>query len=142
MFVGVAMVLARLKKQPEIHPVPKLLGFAALPVNSISFDQAFHRLIGHEGGYSDDRRDPGNWTKGKIGAGILKGTKYGLAANTYPNLDIKNLTLAQAKEIYKKTGGTSWVATVCIRPLHSNFGTLQLMLVRVERLKNSSRLQV
>jgi hypothetical protein len=46
MFVGVAMVLARLKKQPEIHPVPKLLGFAALPVNSISFDQAFHRLTG------------------------------------------------------------------------------------------------
>jgi hypothetical protein len=56
-FVGVAMVLARLKKQPEIHPVPKLLGFAALPVNSITFDQAFQRLIGHEGGYSDDSRD-------------------------------------------------------------------------------------
>lgn len=102
MFVGVAMVLARLKKQPEIHPVPKLLGFAALPVNSITFDQAFQRLIGHEGGYSNDERDPGNWTGGKIRVGKLKGTKFGLAANTYPNLDIKNITLAQAKEIYKK----------------------------------------
>lgn len=102
MFVGVSMVLARLKKQPEMYPVPKLLGFAALPTNSITFDQAFQRLIGHEGGYSDDRRDPGNWTKGKVGMGTLKGTKFGLAANTYPNLDIKNITLAQAKEIYKK----------------------------------------
>jgi len=34
--------------------------------------------------------------------GTLKGTKFGLAAKSYPNLDIKNITLAQAKEIYKK----------------------------------------
>ncbi|MFN0297757.1 glycoside hydrolase family 108 protein [Acinetobacter albensis] len=68
----------------------------------MTFDQAFERLIGHEGGYSIDSKDPGNWTGGKVGVGILKGTKYGIAANTYPNLDIKNLTLAQAKQIYKK----------------------------------------
>ncbi|WP_166168462.1 glycoside hydrolase family 108 protein [Acinetobacter sp. SA01] len=68
----------------------------------MTFDEAFRRLIGHEGGYSKDSRDPGNWTLGKVGVGTLKGTKYGLAANTYPNLDIKNLTLEQAKEIYKK----------------------------------------
>lgn len=90
------------KYQPELHPEPTVLGFAKLPVDSISFDEAFRRLIGHEGGYSNDRRDPGNWTLGKVGSGVLKGTKFGLAANTYPNLDIKNLTLAQAKAIYKK----------------------------------------
>lgn len=90
------------KYQPELHPEPTVLGFAKLPVDSITFDEAFRRLIGHEGGYSTDRRDPGNWTGGRVGVGTLKGTKFGLAANTYPNLDIKNLTLAQAKAIYKK----------------------------------------
>ena len=68
----------------------------------ITFDKAFERLIAHEGGYSDDARDPGNWTGGKVGVGTCKGTKYGLAANTYPNLDIKNLTIEQAKAIYKR----------------------------------------
>jgi lysozyme family protein len=68
----------------------------------MNFDKAFERLIAHEGGYSDDSRDPGNWTGGKVGVGTCKGTKYGLAANTYPNLDIKNLTIEQAKEIYKR----------------------------------------
>lgn len=68
----------------------------------MNFEKAFERLIGHEGGYSTDRNDPGNWTGGKVGSGTLKGTKYGIAANTYPNLDIKNLTIEQAKTIYKK----------------------------------------
>lgn len=68
----------------------------------MNFEKAFERLIGHEGGYSTDRNDPGNWTGGKVGKGIFKGTKYGIAANTYPNLDIKNLTIEQAKAIYKK----------------------------------------
>lgn len=68
----------------------------------MNFEKAFERLIGHEGGYSTDRNDPGNWTGGKVGIGVFKGTKYGIAANTYPNLDIKNLTIDQAKSIYKK----------------------------------------
>lgn len=88
--------------QPELHPEPTILGLASLDRTAITFDEAFKRLIGHEGGYSTRRDDPGNWTGGKVGVGILKGTKYGIAANTYKNLDIKNLTLAQAKEIYKR----------------------------------------
>lgn len=68
----------------------------------MDFDTAFDRLISHEGGYSDDPKDPGNWTGGKCGVGELKGTKFGLAANTYGHLDIKNLTLAQAKDIYRE----------------------------------------
>ncbi len=90
------------KYQPELHPEPTVLGFASIPADSITFDEAFRRLVGHEGGYSTDKRDAGNWTGGKVGVGTLKGTKFGLAANTYPSLDIKNITLAQAKEIYKK----------------------------------------
>lgn len=68
----------------------------------INFDVAFSRLISHEGDFTDDPRDDGNWTGGKQGRGELKGTKFGIAANTYPHLDIKNLTLAQAKSIYKE----------------------------------------
>lgn len=68
----------------------------------MNFDQAFKLVIGHEGNYTDNRSDPGNWTGGKVGSGTLKGTKYGIAANSYPNLNIKNLTLDQAKAIYKR----------------------------------------
>lgn len=108
-------IIGKKKYQPELHPEPTILGFAKLPTDSISFDEAFRRLIGHEGGYTKDSRDPGNWTGGKVGVGILKGTKYGIAANTYPNLDIKNLTLAQAKEIYKK----DWWDKLGANGLHS-----------------------
>ena len=36
----------------------------------MNFEIAFQRLIGHEGGYSNDRNDPGNWTGGKEGVGL------------------------------------------------------------------------
>ncbi len=67
--------------------------------NPTGFDILFDRLIGHEGGLSMDKADPGNWTGGRPYIGKLKGTKYGIASNTYPDLDIPNLTLDQAKEI-------------------------------------------
>ena len=67
-----------------------------------NFNKAFDRVIGHEGGFTDDPRDRGNWTSGTCGVGECKGTKYGLAAMTYPTLDIRNLTLDQAKAIYKR----------------------------------------
>ncbi|TCB37631.1 secretion activator protein [Acinetobacter sp. ANC 4910] len=68
----------------------------------MTFEQAFDRLIGHEGKFTDDKNDRGNWTTGIIGKGILRGTKYGISAMTYPDFDIKNLTLDQAKGIYKR----------------------------------------
>lgn len=65
------------------------------------------------GGWTINPNDPGNWTGGRKGVGELKGTKYGIAANTYPNLDIKNLTLAEADAIYirdywPKAWGDDW----------------------------------
>lgn len=66
----------------------------------MNFDQAFERVIGHEGGFDDNPKDRGNWTSGKIGVGQLKGTKYGVSAATYPTLDIANLTLEDAKRLY------------------------------------------
>ena len=68
----------------------------------ITFDEAFDRLISHEGGYSDDPRDSGNWTGGAQGVGQLKGTKFGIAACSYGYLDIKNLRLEDAKAIYRR----------------------------------------
>jgi len=65
------------------------------------------------GGWTINPNDPGNWTGGRKGVGQLKGTKYGIAANTYPDLDIKNLTLEQADAIYirdywPKAWGDDW----------------------------------
>ena len=67
----------------------------------MNFDKAFSLLIDHEGGLSLDPNDRGNWTSGVIGKGELKGTKYGISAMSYPHLDIRNLTLADAKAIYQ-----------------------------------------
>lgn len=66
------------------------------------FKRYIDRLLDHEGGYSADPQDPGNWTGGRVGSGVLKGTKFGIAANTYPHLDIRNLTREQAVEIYHR----------------------------------------
>jgi lysozyme family protein len=67
-----------------------------------SFDDSFAALIGNEGGYTTDRNDRGNWTSGQVGVGQLKGTRYGISAMSYPTLDIANLTLDAAKQIYKR----------------------------------------
>lgn len=65
-----------------------------------TFDLSFNEVIGHEGGFTDRRTDPGNWTGGRVGKGELRGTKYGISAASYPTLNIKNLTLQDAKDIY------------------------------------------
>lgn len=56
----------------------------------MNFDHAFDLLISHEGGYVFDPRDPGGETK------------FGISKRAYPNVDIRNLTLADAKAIYKR----------------------------------------
>lgn len=78
-----------------LAPPPSLEDF-------MGFDNAFQKTLGFEGGYSDDPNDPGNWTGGKVGIGILKGTKYGISAASYPDEDIKNLTLDRSKFLYHR----------------------------------------
>jgi lysozyme family protein len=68
----------------------------------VNFDDAFERLIGHEGAFQNNPDDKGNWTSGVIGKGLLKGTKYGISAAVYPQEDIKLLTLTRAKELYRR----------------------------------------
>lgn len=64
------------------------------------FEIAFNRIFDNEGGYQNSYDDRGNWTSGKVGEGELRGTKFGISAMTYPDLDIVNLTVEKAKSIY------------------------------------------
>ena len=54
-----------------------------------SFEFAFAKVVSVEGGYVDDPKDPGG------------ATKFGISQRSYPDVDIKNLTLDQAKAIYR-----------------------------------------
>ncbi len=73
-------------------------------------EEAIKRVLAHEGGFGDDSRDPGNWTGGTVGLGELRGTKYGISAGAFPDLDIKNLTEDQAVDIYRQK---YWSACEC-----------------------------
>lgn len=66
----------------------------------MTFDDAFERLIGHEGEFSKLATDKGNWTGGKVGRGEIRGTKFGISAAAYPHLEIVALTLEDARGIY------------------------------------------
>lgn len=53
-----------------------------------SFDPAITLVLKHEGGYVNDPHDPGGETN------------YGIAKRSHPDVDIRNLTVDQAKDIY------------------------------------------
>lgn len=56
----------------------------------MSFDDAFERTIGHEGGYVNDPHDPGGETK------------FGISRRAYPDEDIAGLTIMRARELYRR----------------------------------------
>ena len=66
-----------------------------------NFDACMPFIFREEGGFTKDPHDPGNWTGGKVGQGVLKGTNFGIAANSHPNLDIAKLTKAEAAKLYR-----------------------------------------
>ncbi|MET7253477.1 glycoside hydrolase family 108 protein [Dyadobacter fermentans] len=66
------------------------------------FERAIEYVLAEEGGFTAKESDAGNWTGGKIGKGILKGTKFGISAARYPDEDIRNLTKDRAKFLYKR----------------------------------------
>ena len=72
------------------------------------FAAALAIVLAHEGGYQAMSEDPGNWTGGKVGAGALKGTKFGLSAASYPALDIAALTEEEAAAIYRRDYWDRW----------------------------------
>lgn len=67
-----------------------------------TFDRAFAIVLGHEGGYTADPMDPGNWTGGAPGRGECRGTNWGISAASYPDLPIRTLTPDQARAIYRR----------------------------------------
>lgn len=68
---------------------------------SDQFDACLSFVLGQEGGLSEDPRDPGNWTGGSEGVGVLRGTNFGISAKSFPTLDIRNMTVATAGMIYR-----------------------------------------
>jgi lysozyme family protein len=54
------------------------------------FEYAVNFVLAHEGGYSNDIDDKGGETN------------FGISKNSYPDLDIKTLTIDEAKTIYKR----------------------------------------
>lgn len=54
------------------------------------FETAVEFVLNHEGKYVNDVDDDGGETK------------YGISKRSYPNLDIKNLSIQKAKKIYRK----------------------------------------
>jgi lysozyme family protein len=67
-----------------------------------AFEKAFGLVVGYEGGFCNERADPGNWTGGAVGRGQLRGTKFGISAAAYPAEDIANLSLGAAAAIYRR----------------------------------------
>jgi lysozyme family protein len=55
-----------------------------------AFDHAFYKTLEFEGRYSNDPDDPGGETR------------YGISKQSYPDVDIATLTIAQAKVIYRR----------------------------------------
>lgn len=55
----------------------------------MNFDQAFDRLLGHEGGYAVLNDGAGQ-------------TNWGITSRSYPGEDIKNLTQERAKTLYRR----------------------------------------
>ncbi len=55
-----------------------------------TFEEIIEQVLEHEGGYVNDPKDLGGETN------------FGITKRFYPDVDIKNLTKEQAKEIYKR----------------------------------------
>ena len=69
---------------------------------STIFERACTIVLGHEGDFTNNPRDAGNWTGGCVGSGRLLGTRYGISAAAYPDLDIPNITLEEARVLYQR----------------------------------------
>jgi lysozyme family protein len=64
----------------------------------VSLEKALEFTLKWEGGYSDNPNDPGGETK------------FGISKRAHPDIDIKNLTLDEAREIYR---AEYWEASGC-----------------------------
>lgn len=66
-------------------------------------------ILQHEGRFSTDKTDPGNWSTGKVGKGKFVGTMYGVTGRVLAGYrgapvteqDVRALTLTEAVEIFR-----------------------------------------
>jgi lysozyme family protein len=72
---------------------------------SSKFLKAFDYVLKHEGGYVNDKADPGGETK------------FGISKRSYPHLNINDLTLDQAREIYHRD---FWTKAKCEQIVDEN----------------------
>lgn len=56
----------------------------------MTFEDCIAEILKHEGGYVNHKHDPGGETN------------FGISKRSYPNVNIKKLTIEQATEIYKR----------------------------------------
>ncbi len=61
-------------------------------------EKTIKRTLEIEGGFKKEATDRGDYTP----SGDFKGTKYGISARAYPDLDIENITQAEAIDIYTR----------------------------------------
>ena len=61
-----------------------------MSLDNKTVEEWLKRILGHEGGLSDNPKDPGGLTK------------WGISQRSYPHLDIRNLKVEEAVEIYKR----------------------------------------
>lgn len=77
-----------------------------------AFERTMAFVLKEEGGLSTDPNDPGNYVNGRF-----VGTKYGISANAHPDVDILNLSVEQAKTIYRNSYWISSSASALPWPL-------------------------
>ncbi len=93
------------------------------------FLPAFNHTIGVEGGYINDPDDPGGETK------------FGISKRSYPDINIKLVTVDLAREIYKQD---FWdrlnLDAVNKQAIAAEVLTLQLIVVGINRARSCSGL--
>lgn len=99
----------------------------------MEFDKAIDIVLGIEGGRVNDSYDPGGETK------------FGISHKAFPDVDIENLTIEQAKAIYKefywdelKIDGFPYILRLIIFDSAVNCGTSQAIKFLQEALNVES----
>lgn len=93
-----------------VNPAPQVsVGTSAIvaylapaPALAADVEIALVSTFGHEGGFQALHNDSGNWTGGKVGVGVNKGTNFGISAASYPHEDIRKLTIPRAAYLYER----------------------------------------
>ena len=82
-----------------------LVALSLAQARAADIGPALANTFGHEGGFQRNPDDTGNYVNG-----VNIGTKFGIAAASYPHEDIQHLTLKRAAEIYQSD---FWGASRC-----------------------------